>query len=719
MKLEDVVTQLASLTADAVGVVARADAEAPPLILWVNDAFCQVVHRSREALLNRDPYDVLHHPEYVDDFRGNLAESMDNGKNEFEIDTKCLRGDGTEFWANFKVKAIPKENGGRLAILSLRDVELSKSREQAAELALIENDGLLKQIEAAQMRLVSAINTTPDAFAIFDRKGRLDIWNPAFANYATANPGRLTKGMKFIDVARLSVAEGLIDTAVGQEEDWLERQAARWDADEPDERIVSSRGRQFRVSQTATPNGDRVIHCVDISELVNQQRELEGYAGRLEQANNEIRHQALHDELTGLGNRRFLNVKLEEWIERQTREGGEIAALHVDLDRFKHINDTLGHGAGDFVLTDVADKLRARVRSTDVVARTGGDEFVVLVACTGDSDAPERLAERLIEDLSQPLCIEDRPCMIGASIGVARTPVVPADQLLTSSDIALYKAKEGGRSMVAIFDILDLENMRAAKELSDDVTRGVRNREFRPVYQTQVDAATGEVTALEVLARWQHPEEGLLAPDRFLGIAAETKLDGEIDRMIFDAAIRECRETFGDYGTLPSLSFNVSQPRLMGERLLNDIMAADYGGPIAFELLETIFLEDETAEFAERIAAIRDLGLTLEVDDFGSGRASIVGLRRIGPDRLKIDRRLVEPVATSESSRRLVRSIVDIGNALEIGVTAEGVETADQAGILAELGCDRLQGYHFSRPAILTQVPGLARPERRARAAAE
>ena len=714
MQLDELLSQLPSLTIDALCIVRRESSGDQSEFVWVNRAICELCRRSREELLGQSPTELLHHPEYVDDFIGNLEEAISTGRNRIETDTKCIRGDGTEFWANVNATVFPTEEGGRMAIVSVRDIDLLKTREQSAELALIENECLLSQVEAARSQLSGAINAAPDAFAIFDKAGWLVNWNPAFAVFATRDPAGLKPGMSYRDVAQLLADAGAIDDDAESEVDWSRVLDPTWTSTEQSEMILSSGGLHYRVTRTVTPNGDRVLHCVDISDFLQQQCKLQSYAAQLEAANNEIRQQALNDELTQLGNRRFLNAKLGEWTERRRVSGGEIAALHIDLDRFKQINDTLGHAAGDQVLRTVAERLNACVRDDDVVARTGGDEFVVLFACEADSDAPERLAERLVDELSQPVTINGRPCLMGASVGLARTPTVKADDLLSSSDVALYKAKSGGRSMVATFDAVDLEELKASKLLGDDLVRGIGAAEFVPVYQPQVDPGSDRVVALEVLARWQHPERGLLTPDMFLPAANELRVDGEIDRLIFRKAIEEACSLLRGLPVPPSLSFNVGLSRLMGGCILDDVERQDYPGGIAFELLETIFLEEESAEFIERIEALRNIGVSLEVDDFGSGRASIVGLRRIRPDRLKIDRRLVEPVATSESSRKLARSIIEIGHALDICVTAEGIETREQADVMRDLGCDRLQGYLYSRPVPLAETPGLFLPSPRA-----
>lgn len=241
--------------------------------------------------------------------------------------------------------------------------------------------------------------------------------------------------------------------------------------------------------------------------------------------------------------------------------------------------------------------------------------------------------------------------------------------------------------------------MKRNKALADDVLRAVEAGEFEPFYQPIVDARTGRTVALEALARWRHPDKGVLLPGTFLSVATDLSVARDIDRLIFERALAECQDAFGGWALPPSLSFNVSEDRLSHDTM--DTIrrqVAGYAGQVSFELLETIFLEEQDDDFLCRLDELRAHGIAVEVDDFGSGRASVVALQRINPDRLKIDRRLVALVASGSGGLRLLRSIIEIGQALEMGVTAEGVETREQADILAGLGCDRLQGYYFARP---------------------
>lgn len=583
-----------------------------------------------------------------------------------------------------------RSTNGDLVVVRLDTTELVRQR---------------RAIETMQDRLLSAINAFPDPFAIYDKDLKLLTWNPAFVSTLTDNPDDVFAGMSVDQVVELAVRNGHVPAAKGRETEWMAEYITPEMASSSVEEIEFDGDRHYRIIRSRSANGEVVVLRLNITEAVRQRRALQKYATRLENANQEITQKALHDQLTGLGNRRFLSEKFEELSRKRRTEGGELAALHIDLDRFKQINDTIGHAAGDHVLVDVANRIRANLRPEDVVARIGGDEFIILLWLPNENNRPEELAQSLLADLFQPSEFEGRKCRFGASIGISRTPFADEADLLTNSDVALYKAKRAGRGQVAVFNQSDIEEMRDTKILADDIMRALEDREFLPHYQPQIDATSGRVVGIEALARWRHPGKGILPPDSFLSVASDLNVVADIDQMIFETAIQECEQAFKKICVLPSLSFNVSAKRIQFEEIEKiRHMANAYSGEVAFELLETIFLEEENNAFLMQLDLLREMGIKLEVDDFGSGRASIVALQKIAPDRLKIDRRLIMPIEEGNSAARLVKSIIEIGNALDIEVIAEGVETSEQVRILADLGADRLQGYYFSKPLALRDL---------------
>lgn len=407
---------------------------------------------------------------------------------------------------------------------------------------------------------------------------------------------------------------------------------------------------------------------------------------------NEI---ATRDALTGLPNRFFLE-SLFETLESQMAPETEIAILQIDLDRFKPINDTLGHAAGDHVLRHVAGTLQTFACDGRVAARIGGDEFVIL-APSAPMKELEALAGQVIEAMNAPVMFEGHACHVGASVGIA----VGADpkQLLVDADVALYRAKERGRGRVAAFSKDLQDEIRRAKELADDILDALANDEFVPVYQPQFDAQTLQVVGIESLVRWDHPRSGRISPDGFLGMARDLGVESDIDASILKKAMRDYERLVALDLAPERISVNISEARLHDLELPDRLAELDLSrGALTFELLETALLDDCKPEVRENIRRIKDLGIEIEIDDFGSGHASILGLLSLNPSRLKIDRMLIDPIVHSASKRKLVEAVFDIGRSLDVKVTAEGVASFEHVELLRAMQCDVLQGFYLASP---------------------
>ena len=461
----------------------------------------------------------------------------------------------------------------------------------------------------------------------------------------------------------------------------------------------------------------------DVTEDVNRNEELrrasrltEARNVELEAARRRVEHTAMHDSLTGLPNRRFLDEVLAEHAVRFT-EGERAALLHVDLDRFKQINDTMGHPAGDAVLVHAAEVLRRAAGADDFVARVGGDEFVVVCRRAVDSadldaDRLSRLAEAIIAGIKEPILYEGHTCRCGASVGIAVDTDQEADptRLLVNADIALYRAKAQGRNRHQFFnDTLQSEIVRT-KRITDEILSGIDRGEFTAWFQPQVDAATHEIVGVEALARWAHPSEGVLPPGAFLKIADELNVVGAIDRMILEETVGWLSRWKAEGLHVPKASVNVSARRLNDEGLIESLRGISFPpGSLSFELVESIFLDEHDDLLSWNVESVKELGIDIEIDDFGTGYASIVSLLKLKPKRLKIDRQFILPIVRSPTQRQLVGSIIDIGKSLGIEVLAEGVETLEHARILRELGCQSLQGYAFARPMPASEIAGFIR----------
>jgi diguanylate cyclase (GGDEF)-like protein len=421
----------------------------------------------------------------------------------------------------------------------------------------------------------------------------------------------------------------------------------------------------------------------------------------LELAKSHIEHNSLHDPLTALANRRKLDIALERLSLDSTTEPQKFAILHIDLDRFKDINDTLGHAAGDAMLVHVSTVLAKNIRSSDIVARIGGDEFVIVCMDTADPGAMAALAGIIIEETRQPIDFQGFTCRGGVSVGIALANGLDVDAraVLINADIALYRAKSLGRNRYEFFSKKLQAEVINGKQTADAILAGLENDEFTAWYQPQFCARSMALTGVEALVRWNHPTRGVLTPDQFLRIAEDINVVQLLDCLVLETALKDKMRWAARGILIPKISVNVSSRRLHDNSLIESLASLQIApGELSFELVESIFLDESEDVVSQNIERIKALGIDIEIDDFGTGHTSIVSLLKLKPKRLKIDRQLVMPILVSPQERALVRSIIDIARSLGVETVAEGVETLEHAVRLRELGCDLLQGYAFARP---------------------
>lgn len=434
----------------------------------------------------------------------------------------------------------------------------------------------------------------------------------------------------------------------------------------------------------------------------------------LETERARVLHIGRTDALTGLMNRgAFLNG-LTEKLAAAARFGATVGLYIVDLDRFKDINDTLGHEAGDLLLQAVGERLVAVARSNDVVARLGGDEFAVIAEMNPDGAEAAPLAKRILKALVEPMEIMGRQVSPGASIGVALYPNHAADaaDLQRFSDLALYRAKAHGRGRFSVFDeALRLEG-EIRRTLEADLRRAVKNGEICPWFQPVIDAASGAVSGVEVLARWNHPEQGLIGPDRFVPIAEELGLIGRIDEAVFDQACA-IAAPWAKEDLIEFLSCNVSPRELLDVNFADNLIErVERGGlpagSLIVEITETFLMQDLdlARRHIERLAAH---GVRVALDDFGIGYSNLRALMQLPIDTVKIDRSLTLGLGKDERVTALVRLLAQTTRALGLGFVAEGVEDESHALHLRAIGCSKMQGYFFARPMPAEQMEAFLR----------
>ncbi|MBK5287037.1 MAG: EAL domain-containing protein [Acidimicrobiia bacterium] len=419
-----------------------------------------------------------------------------------------------------------------------------------------------------------------------------------------------------------------------------------------------------------------------------------------------LAHRANHDSLTRLPNRALFLEFLTLSLARAQRDGGTLAVLFLDLDRFKHINDGLGHDAGDELLAELARRLRDAMRPSDVVARFGGDEFTVLCEGLDPARAEEQareVARRLLAAIEAPISLEGEDRKLSASLGIAlATPGSTAEGLLRDADAAMYSAKEHGKAQVEIFDDAMRSNLDARLDLESQLERALERDEFRLFLQPIVDLRSGRCTGAEALLRWQNPDRGLVTPDAFIGLAEETGLIIPIGEWALAEACRTVAR-WDEVGLLSpefTMAVNLSARQVAQADLAEKVRAViERSGPMSsrlcLEITESVLMEDSSVEAMQ---ALRDLGVRLSIDDFGTGYSSLGYLKRFPVDSVKIDRSFVDGLGTDSEDSAIVTAVVSLGHALGLSVVAEGVETSGQLQELLRLGCDRAQGYWFSGP---------------------
>ncbi len=479
-------------------------------------------------------------------------------------------------------------------------------------------------------------------------------------------------------------------------------------------RVRHANGHYVWIESAARPVLDEsgeVEALVTVSRDVSARKEIE----------NRLVHDALYDSLTGLPNRVLLNDRIERALARTARsEGAHFAVLFLDLDRFKVINDSLGHNAGDDLLRALGARLKESVRDADTVARLGGDEFCVLIEELTGSDHATTTATRILRSLTQSFNIDGHEVFVSASIGIAYSSPNYSEpqEVLRDADIAMYRAKARGKARFAVFDNSMHEQAFRLMQLESSLHRAINQSELFLEYQPIYRLADGSISGFEALVRWNHPERGRVSPDDFIPLAEESGLIVSIDRWVLAEATRQVAEwdqALGELGDI-SVSVNVSARHLsvadVSTLFAQTIVGAGvHPKHVRLEVTESALMENP-AVVAEVLAELRDQGVMVQVDDFGTGYSSLSYLHRLPIDSLKVDGSFVQGIDKHSANLQIVNTIVTLAHNLGIEVVAEGIETAAELEVLVSLGCDRGQGYYFARPLAPERALDLLRSRR-------
>jgi diguanylate cyclase (GGDEF)-like protein/PAS domain S-box-containing protein len=544
-----------------------------------------------------------------------------------------------------------------------------------------------------EQQLDAALNSLTQGVCFFDSNRRLVLANRRYAEIYGLSAETIRPGTTWEEIIDRRIRVGTFPNMTREE--YIAWRVATAAAGDPGRTIVElNNGQTISIEDRAMPDGGLIQTHEDITER--------------RQAEQRLIHMARHDALTDLPNR----VVLREFLEQEAhhRTGNDsLAMLCLDLDNFKYVNDTLGHAAGDSLLCAVAERLAGEVGREDILVRLGGDEFAVVQV---DVDQPRQataLALRLIETLSRPFELGHHRIALGTSVGIAFSPANEADAetLLKSADMALYRAKANGRGTFCFFDPAMNAEAQARHAMESGLRQATANDEFELFFQPIVNAHTEALTRFEALLRWRHPERGLIGPSEFIPLAEEIGLIVPIGEWI----LREACQVAAGWPDDVGVAVNLSATQLKSTRLVeavHDALRAS-GLPtsrLELEITETVLLQ-ESAATLDPLRQLQDAGLRISLDDFGTGYSSISSLRIFPFDKIKIDQSFIRGLDLRPDSAAIVHAIVDLGAALGMSVTAEGVETVEQLRMLRAESCAEVQGYLISEPVPAAAVPGL------------
>lgn len=555
-----------------------------------------------------------------------------------------------------------------------------------------------RELSQTNSLLKSTLDTMDQGLIMYDAEDRIQVWNRRFLDLLDIPEDAVSKAGTMANLIRYQALRGEFVTVSEDLRRWI-------DNDARDLRVSYERerpnGTVLEVRTVPFPDGGGVRTFTDITERKVAERHVE--------------RMARHDLLTDLPNRLYLHERLRQYLAQLDRSGQPIALLNLDLDRFKILNDSLGHASGDELLRQAADRIRANVRAQDVVARLGGDEFAIIqIGQERQPQAADGLALRLIEVLGEPFDINGQRVNIGVSIGIALAPqdAMDAEELFKRADLAVSKSKNDGRNVHRFFEPGMDAAANARRALEADLRAAIAADHLEVHYQPFVAIEREEITGFEALVRWRHPERGLILPSTFIPLAEESRLIGALGDLVLRKACREA----ASWPEPLRVAVNVSAMQLNGMDFIAKVVAAlDESGlapnRLEIEITETALMREDEA-LVSLLDALRSLGVRIAMDDFGTGYSSLGYVRRFTFDKIKIDRSFIQDIGT-EDAAAIIRAVVNMGERLGISVNAEGVETREQLDLVRQEGCAEVQGYYFSPPVPAREIPELlARPRR-------
>jgi diguanylate cyclase (GGDEF)-like protein len=560
--------------------------------------------------------------------------------------------------------------------------------------SLLRTSALAAEAEAQRERLQAAVSNMPIGLSMFDRSQRLIVSNECYAEIYQLPPELVREGTPLRDIIHENASRNLSGVALNQHVQGV-LDSVR--SQRPTRFLVKlDNGRTINVIRRPMAGGGVVATHEDITERIR--------------AEAQIHHMARHDALTDLPNRLLFKDRVDEAIKQLPR-GGQVAVLSLDLDRFKSVNDTLGHPVGDSLLKLVADRLGSTLRESDLVARFGGDEFAIVQVGGIQPQDSTVLAQRIIDVVSAPCDIDGHHVVIGASIGIAVVPMdgLDAEQLLKNSDMALYRAKNDGRGTFRFFEPEMDALMQARRNLELDLRQAILEGQFELYYQPVVNVQTNEISGFEALLRWNHPKRGMVSPGEFVPLAEEIGLIVPIGEWVLRQACRDAAAWAGD----AKVAVNISPAQFKSKKLLESVVMALSASRLPphrleLEITEGVLLVEHESTVSV-LHQLSSLGVRIAMDDFGTGYSSLSYLRSFPFDKIKIDGSFVRSVSKDDSSLAIIRAVTGLSTSLGMVTTAEGVETPEQLDRIRLEGCTEVQGYLISRPQPASEIPAILR----------
>jgi diguanylate cyclase (GGDEF)-like protein/PAS domain S-box-containing protein len=675
--------------------------------LYVNKSVTKILGYQPEDFINGgiNFTSSLMHPDDAKDVWEKNSEALDaaNKNPTQEVNNDSIVGfeyrlkhkDGSWVWMHTEGSVFSRDKNGMVENILNISVNITERKIKEDQLATLKSD-FEKRVEQQKWELLERedmfkglIEVIQD-YAIFrlDLDGKVVSWNEGIENI-----------LGYTEEEIIGKPLNIIFTQSDQLNNMPQK--------ELDE--VKVKGALVQEGIRVRKDGTTFFAVSTITPIKNEMGELQGFSKiirdvtELKEAEETIRYHALHDTLTGLANRKALDEHFSVAQSLAMRHGHKVAIMFLDLDRFKTINDTLGHGIGDLVLKEVALRLRNSTRNIDIVARLGGDEFIILLNDIYSSKNVMRVADKIMESLAPVIRVGDQSLHITASIGIAMFPTDGQDvyTLLKNADTALYRAKDAGRNRYQFYDYSMNLQSSSLLSLEQDLRTAVSKNEFFMEYQPFIDMKTGKVLGAEALVRWQHPTLGVLSPGQFIPLAEETGMIVPIGKWILQSVCKQGKQ-FAELGYPLKITVNLSARQFAETSLVDtvtEILDQTQFKPadLELEITESVAMENINRT-SSKLTELKEHGMSIAIDDFGTGYSSLSYLKRFPVQKLKIDKSFVKHAITDQQDSSIIQAIIFMGQSMGLSVCAEGVEEKAQLELLTAMGCDIAQGYLISKP---------------------